>query len=136
MGVKGNSICDPPHLTETTSFLFPLHPNKLQTFSELWMFRYRKPPETSVEKRCCHAHVGVLIIQFPSLIALILIQSLLCAWSSPDKRDHMIQELSIKLIQDSGFKPVRVRWTDPLPSQTTIQILIYYFLKVFLRDSF
>lgn len=43
-------------------------------------------------------------IQFPSLIALVLIQSLPCAWCGPDTTDLRVCELPVKVIQESFSK--------------------------------
>lgn len=47
-------------------------------------------------------------IQFPSLIALLLIQSLPYAQWGPDTTDLRVWELSVKVIQESFSKAVRV----------------------------
>lgn len=47
--------------------------------------------------------------QLPSVIALILIQSLPCAQKGPDTTDFRVWELSVKVIQESFSKPVRVK---------------------------
>lgn len=46
-------------------------------------------------------------IQFPSLIALLLIRSLPYARSGPDTTDLRVWELSVKVIQESFLKLVR-----------------------------
>ena len=61
-------------------------------------------------------------IQFPSLIALLLIQSLPYARCGPDTTDLRVWELSVKVIQESFSKPVRVKCTAshfPQTSRTT-----------------
>lgn len=61
-------------------------------------------------------------IQFPSLIALLLIQSLPYARCGPDTTDPEVWELSVKVIQESSSEPVRVKSTAshfPQTSRTT-----------------
>lgn len=57
-------------------------------------------------------------IQFPSLIVLLLIQSLPCAQCRPDITDFMVWDLSLSVIQGSFSKPVRAKRTDSHFPQT------------------
>lgn len=63
-------------------------------------------------EKCSHAvHERGFSIQFPSLIALLLIQSVPCARCGPDTTYLRVWELSVNVIQESLLKPVRVKCT-------------------------